>query len=195
MKISKCWHLLSVSYNVTLQCCLAAGVRTTWTAWGRQYPGSPGWTIPSSPRSRRQASTARGKYLVGSTLTPRLTVRPIMSVDQIPPELLQSPPYSAPTVARLRQTRSLSVLTISGTLYNQQYFVCDWWFNVDCSVVSMKEKKCRRAPIKPPFTRLPTSMESTKTSQEQLRRPMSFAEPETNNFTDWIEQRTWRYLI
>ena len=23
-----------------------------------------------------------------------------------------------------------------GTLYNQQYFTCDWWFNVDCSVVS-----------------------------------------------------------
>ena len=22
-----------------------------------------------------------------------------------------------------------------GTLYNQQYFICDWWFNVDCSVV------------------------------------------------------------
>jgi len=21
-----------------------------------------------------------------------------------------------------------------GTLYNQQYFICDWWFNVDCSV-------------------------------------------------------------
>merc|ERR1712019_36467 len=22
-----------------------------------------------------------------------------------------------------------------GTLYNQQYFICDWWFNVDCSTV------------------------------------------------------------
>ena len=22
-----------------------------------------------------------------------------------------------------------------GTLYNQQYFTCDWWFNVDCSTV------------------------------------------------------------
>ena len=21
-----------------------------------------------------------------------------------------------------------------GTLYSQQYFTCDWWFNVDCSV-------------------------------------------------------------
>ena len=23
----------------------------------------------------------------------------------------------------------------AGTLYNQQYFTCDWWFNVDCSTV------------------------------------------------------------
>jgi hypothetical protein len=28
----------------------------------------------------------------------------------------------------------LSLLCPNGTLYNQQYFVCDWWFNVDCSV-------------------------------------------------------------
>merc|ERR1711862_135225 len=27
-----------------------------------------------------------------------------------------------------------SLLCPNGTLYNQQYFVCDWWFNVDCSV-------------------------------------------------------------
>ena len=30
-----------------------------------------------------------------------------------------------------------SLLCPNGTLYNQQYFVCDWWFNVDCSVVSI----------------------------------------------------------
>ena len=33
---------------------------------------------------------------------------------------------------RLLTTR----LCPNGTLYNQQYFICDWWFNVDCSVVS-----------------------------------------------------------
>ena len=27
------------------------------------------------------------------------------------------------------------MLCPNGTLYNQQYFICDWWFNVDCSVV------------------------------------------------------------
>ena len=22
----------------------------------------------------------------------------------------------------------------NGTLFNQQYFICDWWFNVDCGI-------------------------------------------------------------
>lgn len=25
-----------------------------------------------------------------------------------------------------------SFLCPNGTIFNQQYFVCDWWFNVDC---------------------------------------------------------------
>ena len=27
-----------------------------------------------------------------------------------------------------------SFLCPNGTLFNQEYFVCDWWFNVDCSL-------------------------------------------------------------
>ena len=27
-----------------------------------------------------------------------------------------------------------SFLCPNGTLFQQQYFVCDWWFNVDCSI-------------------------------------------------------------
>ena len=27
-----------------------------------------------------------------------------------------------------------SFLCPNGSLFNQQYFVCDWWFNVDCSL-------------------------------------------------------------
>jgi hypothetical protein len=26
-----------------------------------------------------------------------------------------------------------SFLCPNGSLFNQEYFVCDWWFNVDCS--------------------------------------------------------------
>merc|ERR1712025_226369 len=29
-----------------------------------------------------------------------------------------------------------TLLCPNGTLYNQQYFVCDWWFNVDCSIAA-----------------------------------------------------------
>ena len=29
-----------------------------------------------------------------------------------------------------------SLLCPNGTLFNQQYFICDWWFNVDCSQVT-----------------------------------------------------------
>merc|ERR1712018_1028072 len=27
-----------------------------------------------------------------------------------------------------------SLLCPNGTMFNQQYFICDWWFNVDCSL-------------------------------------------------------------
>ena len=32
----------------------------------------------------------------------------------------------------------------NGTIFNQQYFICDWWFNVDCSLVSKKPKKLQK---------------------------------------------------
>merc|ERR1712106_449864 len=28
----------------------------------------------------------------------------------------------------------MGFLSPNGTIFNQQYFVCDWWFNVDCSL-------------------------------------------------------------
>ena len=28
-----------------------------------------------------------------------------------------------------------SLICPNGTIFNQQYFICDWWFNVDCSQV------------------------------------------------------------
>ena len=33
-----------------------------------------------------------------------------------------------------------SLLCPNGTLFNQQYFICDWWFNVDCSTVMLFTK-------------------------------------------------------
>ena len=28
----------------------------------------------------------------------------------------------------------VSFLCPNGTLFNQEYFICDWWFNVDCTI-------------------------------------------------------------
>ena len=30
-----------------------------------------------------------------------------------------------------------SFICPNGTVFNQQYFICDWWFNFDCSTVRM----------------------------------------------------------
>ena len=30
--------------------------------------------------------------------------------------------------------RPASFLCPNGTLFNQEYFICDWWFNVDCTI-------------------------------------------------------------
>ena len=34
-----------------------------------------------------------------------------------------------------------SFLCPNGTIFNQQYFVCDWWFNVDCSLAEDRDEK------------------------------------------------------
>ena len=36
-----------------------------------------------------------------------------------------------------------SFLCPNGTLFQQQYFICDWWFNVDCSLVNLFTIHCR----------------------------------------------------
>ena len=33
-----------------------------------------------------------------------------------------------------------SFLCPNGTVFNQQYFICDWWFNVDCSQVDSRSQ-------------------------------------------------------
>ena len=38
-----------------------------------------------------------------------------------------------------------SFLCPNGTIFNQQYFICDWWFNVDCSQVRQKKRKVSAA--------------------------------------------------
>ena len=34
---------------------------------------------------------------------------------------------------RLEELVKYSFLCPNGTIFNQEYFICDWWFNVDCA--------------------------------------------------------------
>ena len=52
-----------------------------------------------------------------------------------------------------------SFLCPNGTLFNQQYFICDWWFNVDCSQVRTPDRTWTLNPSSP---RLKTSTASTR---------------------------------
>ena len=55
-----------------------------------------------------------------------------------------------------------SFLCPNGTLFNQEYFICDWWFNVDCSLAESfysinEEIAAEQAANSPDATALSTS--------------------------------------
>ena len=109
-------------------------------------------TIPPSPRPRQPPSTVAA-WCRATTLTWRLTARPTTSVAPTRPELLPSQPCFAPTVSTNTQWNDKFSTKSSGTLYNQQYFVCDWWFNVDCSVVNYRHFSHQKIPdLNPHFS-------------------------------------------
>ena len=41
--------------------------------------------------------------------------------------------FSFDCPARLSLNCVYSFLCPNGTIFNQEYFICDWWFNFDCS--------------------------------------------------------------
>ena len=89
----------------------------------------PGTTSLSTPSPRRPASPAT-PWCPASTRTKARTARPTTGGGTTP---------ACSTCRRCAEGQAKPILTLlcpNGTLYNQQYFVCDWWFNVDCSVVS-----------------------------------------------------------
>ena len=53
------------------------------------------------------------------------------------------------------EDRRTTFLCPNGTLFNQRFFVCDWWFNVDCrkaaSLYALNDKllTTTRAPFRP----------------------------------------------
>ena len=69
--------------------------------------------------------------------TLRPTVRASTSAPMTALAASSNIPFSVPTVCRCGgKGRGVYLLFLfTGTIFNQQYFICDWWFNVDCSLV------------------------------------------------------------
>ena len=57
-----------------------------------------------------------------------------------------------------------SFLCPNGTLFQQQYFVCDWWFNVDCSTTqdfwSLNDEIAAERQASQPFQSFPPSVKT-----------------------------------
>ncbi|XP_076357791.1 uncharacterized protein LOC143250732 isoform X2 [Tachypleus tridentatus] len=86
--------------------------------------------------------------------------------------------------------RNASFLCANGTVFNQRYFVCDWWFNFDCSkapdLYNLNLFKRPPLPVLPPVRRRtfvpfpkPTGVKDKK--QEQPKP--TFPRRKTGTFT------------
>ena len=71
-----------------------------------------------------------------------------------------------------------SLLCPNGTLFNQEYFICDWWFNVDCSQVES----------------LYSLNEDVAAAQDAANSERSGRAEETNDFTDLTDIRAGNSL-
>ena len=61
-----------------------------------------------------------------------------------------------------------SFLCPNGTLFNQQYFICDWWFNVDCQHdKTLLSESFTQSPSDSPSVRLDTIYSAIKAANEK----------------------------
>ena len=104
-------------------------------------------------------------------LTLRPSARPSTSVWT---RELQSSPSSAssvPTVSlslgSLARVRVMRVLC-AGTLFQQEYFTCDWWFNVDCHHhTTLLSDSFTPSPSDSPSVRVDTIYSAIKAANEK----------------------------
>ena len=61
-----------------------------------------------------------------------------------------------------------SFLCPNGTLFNQQFFTCDWWFNVDCQHdTNLVSDSFRTSPADSPAVRVDTIYSAIKAANEK----------------------------
>ena len=65
----------------------------------------------------------------------------------------------------------------NGTVFNQQYFICDWWYNVDCALAPDFYNLNENIGVEPP---------KSNNNGNQNRRPSSAAGP--NKFQSGLQQ-------
>ena len=65
-----------------------------------------------------------------------------------------------------------SFLCPNGTIFQQQYFVCDWWFNVDCSLAEELY-----------------TLNDIVAAERNSFSPSSYEEEEEGNYSDFTRQQ------
>ena len=111
-------------------------ITKVWTGCGRACPGSPGWTTRCTASPCRTTSSG-GRRLRRITA---VNCAPVLSSCE---GRVEGGYYSDPALGcqafhicvRVGEVElaKYSFLCPNGSLFHQTYFVCDFWFNVDCS--------------------------------------------------------------
>ena len=74
---------------------------------------------------------------------------------------------------------AVSFLCPNGTIFNQNYFICDWWFNFECSeaenLYSLNDKI---AAEREELAAAASDVQSTYSSGPAAPAPASYAQPE-----------------
>ncbi|XP_022240617.1 uncharacterized protein LOC106458640 isoform X2 [Limulus polyphemus] len=92
--------------------------------------------------------------------------------------------------------RNASFYCVNGTVFNQRYFVCDWWFNFDCSkapdLYNLNLFKRPPLPVLPPVRRqifVPSPKPKGVKDKKQAQRKPTSPRRKTGTFTTKKPQR------
>ena len=100
---------------------------------GGSVPGIPGEDYPVLAAPPDTAFTCEGKVNGGYYADAEARCQGVLSVISCQAHSSLISVAAFHICAGEGDLVKFSFLCPNGTLFNQQYFVCDWWFNVDCA--------------------------------------------------------------
>ena len=121
-------------YRLTWQSFDESRLKTYHDIFSPKYPWSARRGLPHirvAPRDTIWLQWTDRRYLTKSNLTIRLSTFCFQGYYADTDADCQAFHICAPDGSS--SLLKYSFLCPNGTLFNQQYFICDWWFNVDCS--------------------------------------------------------------